>query len=96
MATRRNTRERILEIAEERFAKQGFAATSISEIAVRVGISSPGIYKHFSNKLAIYEAVCEKLMAPLVEATSQLDTASNFQEMSQQIQAAHKRVRQLL
>ena len=88
MITRRNTRERILEIAEERFAKQGFAATSISEIAVRVGISSPGIYKHFSNKLAIYEAVCERLMAPLVEATSQLDTASNFQEMSQQIQAA--------
>ena len=86
MATRRNTRERILEVAEERFAQQGFAATSISEIAVKVGISSPGIYKHFSNKLAIYEAVCERLLAPLAEATSQLDAASNFQEMRQQIQ----------
>ena len=49
MTTRRNTRERILQVAEELFAQQGFAATSISEIAVQVGISSPGIYKHFSN-----------------------------------------------
>lgn len=85
MTTRRNTRERILQVAEDLFAQQGFAATSISEIAVQVGISSPGIYKHFSNKLAIYEEVCERLMAPLVEKTGKLHTAANFIEIREQI-----------
>ena len=63
MASRRNTKERILDIAEDLFAQQGFGATSVSEIAVQVGISSPGIYKHFNNKLDIYEQVCQRLFA---------------------------------
>lgn len=86
MTRRRNTKERILQVAEELFAQKGFAATSVSEIAAQVGISSPGIYKHYSNKLEIYEEVCGRLMAPLAEATDKLDAASNFHEMSQQIQ----------
>ncbi len=86
MKPRRNTRERIIDIAEDLFAQKGFAATSISEIAVRVGISSPGIYKHFSNKLAIYEEVCQRLFAPLADATAELNPAGNAAEFRQQIQ----------
>ena len=85
MAARRNTRERILAVAEELFAQQGFAATSISEIAASVGISSPGVYKHFRNKLAIYEAVCGQLFAPLAEATRELDAEADFAETRQHI-----------
>lgn len=82
---RTNTRERILEVAENLFAKQGFAATSVSEIAAEVGISSPGIYKHYANKLDIYEAVCAKLFAPLAEVTSQLQPTADFSETRKQI-----------
>ncbi|WP_372864046.1 TetR/AcrR family transcriptional regulator [Spongiibacter sp.] len=85
MTTRRNTREKILEVAEQLFAKQGFAATSVSEIAARVGISSPGIYKHFNNKLAIYEEVCERLMAPIVETSTKLHAAADFLEIREQL-----------
>ncbi|WP_373087292.1 TetR/AcrR family transcriptional regulator [Zhongshania sp.] len=85
MATRRNTKERILNVAEGLFAQQGFAATSVSEIAAQVGISSPGIYKHFSNKFAIYEQVCHRLFTPLAEATRGMAANADFADTSQQI-----------
>jgi TetR/AcrR family transcriptional regulator len=85
MAARRNTKEKILDIAEDLFAQQGFAATSVSEIAARVGISSPGIYKHFSNKLAIYEQVCQRLFAPLAEATRGMAASADFADTRLQI-----------
>ncbi|MEX1668954.1 TetR/AcrR family transcriptional regulator [Zhongshania guokunii] len=85
MATRRNTKQRILDIAENLFAQQGFAATSVSEIAAQVGISSPGIYKHYSNKFAIYEQVCERLFTPLAEATQGMATDADFTDTRQQI-----------
>ena len=85
MANRRNTKERILDIAEDLFAQQGFGATSVSEIAALVGISSPGIYKHFSNKLDIYEQVCQRLFEPLAEATRGMAADADFAETRQQI-----------
>ena len=85
MASRRNTKERILDIAEDLFAQQGFGATSVSEIAVQVGISSPGIYKHFNNKLDIYEQVCQRLFAPLADATRGLAADADFADTRQQI-----------
>ncbi len=85
MSKRRNTKERIVEVAEDLFAQQGFAATSVSEIAAQVGISSPGIYKHFNNKLDIYEEVCRRLFSPLAEATRDLDAKADFTETRQQI-----------
>ncbi|MFT5889228.1 MAG: TetR/AcrR family transcriptional regulator [Zhongshania sp.] len=85
MAARRNTKGKILDIAEDLFAQQGFAATSVSEIAARVGISSPGIYKHFSNKLAIYEQVCQRLFAPLAEATRGMAASADFADTRLQI-----------
>jgi TetR/AcrR family transcriptional regulator len=85
MATRSNTKARILDIAEDLFARQGFGATSVSEIALQVGISSPGIYKHFNNKFAIYEQVCQRLFAPLAEATRGMAAGADFTETRQQI-----------
>jgi AcrR family transcriptional regulator len=85
MANRRNTKERILDIAEDLFAQQGFGATSVSEIAAQDGISSPGIYKHFSNKLDIYEQVCQRLFEPLAEATRGMAADADFAETRQQI-----------
>lgn len=85
MKKRGNTRELIIEIAEDLFAQQGFAATSVSEIAAKVGISSPGIYKHFGNKLAIYQEVCQQLFSPLAEATKNLNKDADFADSREQI-----------
>ncbi len=48
------TAAKIQKYALERFAKQGFAATSLNEIATDVGIKKPSIYAHFKNKDDLY------------------------------------------
>jgi AcrR family transcriptional regulator len=66
-----STAERILDAAEGLFAEKGYSATSLGDVADRVGIRSPSLYNHFRNKEALYEAVLERLLqdfsAPLEE-----------------------------
>ncbi|MEM1110915.1 MAG: TetR/AcrR family transcriptional regulator [Pseudomonadota bacterium] len=59
----RPTAERILDAAEDLFAERGYAATSLGDVADRVGIRSPSLYNHFRNKEALYTAVLERLLA---------------------------------
>ncbi|MDX1733669.1 MAG: TetR/AcrR family transcriptional regulator [Halioglobus sp.] len=65
------TADRILDAAEDLFAEKGYSATSLGEVADRVGIRSPSLYNHFKNKEALYQAVLERLLAdfsaPLME-----------------------------
>ncbi|MEH6591304.1 MAG: TetR/AcrR family transcriptional regulator [Halioglobus sp.] len=56
------TAERILEAAEDLFAEKGFSATSLGDVADRVGIRSPSLYNHFKNKEALYQAVLDRLL----------------------------------
>ena len=43
-------RDRILEVALERFATKGFAGTSVRELVEAVGCTKPALYYHFGNK----------------------------------------------
>ena len=65
------TAERILDAAEDLFAQKGYSATSLGDVADRVGIRSPSLYNHFRNKEALYASVLERLLAefskPLLE-----------------------------
>ena len=65
------TSERILDAAEDLFAEKGYTATSLGEVADRVGIRSPSLYNHFRNKEALYSAVLDRLLdeftAPLAD-----------------------------
>lgn len=69
------TAERILDAAEDLFAERGYSATSLGDVADRVGIRSPSLYNHFRNKEALYAAVMERLLkafsAPLEELRRQ-------------------------
>jgi AcrR family transcriptional regulator len=65
-----STAERILDAAEDLFAAGGYSATSLGEVADRVGIRSPSLYNHFRNKEALYAAVLERL---LIEFTGPLE-----------------------
>ena len=62
------TAQRILDAAEQIFAEKGFEATSLREIAGRVGIKEPGLYNHFANKRDIYAAVLDRGLSPMLEA----------------------------
>ncbi len=48
------TRQAVLEAAYELFLEQGYAATSMRQIAERAGLALGGIYNHFPGKEAIF------------------------------------------
>ena len=53
---RDTTREAILRIAGEMFLEEGFAGTSMSAIATRLGGSKGTLYNHFESKEELLEA----------------------------------------
>jgi AcrR family transcriptional regulator len=47
----------ILDLAEEIMAEQGVNALSLAEVARRLGVQPPSLYKYFPSLLAIYNAI---------------------------------------
>ncbi|MFF5212673.1 TetR/AcrR family transcriptional regulator [Streptosporangium sp. NPDC000396] len=62
------TSERLLEAALELFARQGYAATTIRQIAEAVGVRDSAIYAHFSGKQGIYDALFAEAGPPSLDA----------------------------
>ncbi len=59
----RDTRERILEVAEAAVLAKGFAATSIEELIAAVGITKSGFFYHFKDKGALAKAMMLRYIA---------------------------------
>jgi AcrR family transcriptional regulator len=49
------TRQQVMEAAYELFLSQGYAATSMRQIATKAGLALGGIYNHFPGKEAIFK-----------------------------------------
>jgi len=58
------THQKILNAAEQLFAKNSYEGTTLREIAKQVGIKEPSLYAHFPNKNAIYDSVIERALIP--------------------------------
>jgi AcrR family transcriptional regulator len=54
---REDTRARILKAAREIFFRDGFADTSLDEVAARAGVGKGTLYRHFESKAELYVAV---------------------------------------
>ena len=75
------TATRVLDVAEDLFAQQGYDGTSLRQIAERAGIREPGLYNHFAGKQALYEAVLFRALNPMAQALSDhMDKASSLRE----------------
>jgi AcrR family transcriptional regulator len=61
-------RTAILDAAASTFAVGGYAGTSIADIARAAGVSHLIVYRHFTSKGELYEAVLERAMEALVSA----------------------------
>jgi AcrR family transcriptional regulator len=59
-ARRRATIEEALDHAEAIVAEQGAGAVSVSEIARRLGMRAPSLYKYFPSLHAIYDALFKR------------------------------------
>jgi AcrR family transcriptional regulator len=66
------TRDRILDTAEALFAERGLAGTAVRDIAAAVGLTAASLYNHFSGKEALYAAVLERGMKPLIDVLEDL------------------------
>jgi len=57
-----DTRQRILDVAQAAVLQKGFAATSIEEIIVQVGITKSGFFYHFADKGELAHALLERYL----------------------------------
>lgn len=56
-----DTKKRILETALELFAQRGYLGTSMSDIAQRLGITKPALYKHYTGKQEILDQIVARM-----------------------------------
>ena len=62
---RAQRRQQILTAATEAFARSGFAATSLEDIAAQAGVTRVILYRHFDSKTELYQAVLDRMCARL-------------------------------
>jgi AcrR family transcriptional regulator len=62
---RAQRREQILAAATRTFARNGFTATGLDDIAAEAGITRVLLYRHFDSKTDLYQAVLDRFCAVL-------------------------------
>src|SRR5918996_5614170 len=60
-----STRERILDAAEQRFADEGFAGTSLRKITALAGVNVAAVNYHFGSKEELLRAVLSRIVEPV-------------------------------
>ncbi len=85
------TAGRILMAATRRFAREGFAGTSIRAIATDVDINSATLYSHFASKTEVLEALVktghEELAANLRDALARVQDAGADEKLRAVVEA---------
>lgn len=66
------TQGRILDAAEALFAERGYSATTLRDVAEAVDLRIPSLYNHFPSKDALYAAVLERGIRPILDAVARL------------------------
>jgi TetR/AcrR family transcriptional regulator len=59
------TRAAILAAAEDQFARRGYAATRLEDVAAAVGLKRAALFYHFRDKQSLYDAVVADAFGPL-------------------------------
>ncbi len=61
------TKSKILEEALILFAENGYKGTNLRDLATRLGLSKSALYKHYTSKEAIWNALLDKMEAYYAE-----------------------------
>lgn len=57
------TKRRLVDVAEELFTEQGYAATSLDAVVAGAKVTKGAFYHHFAGKAALFETVFERVEA---------------------------------
>ena len=83
-AYRERQTDRILQAAEECFARSGFQAASMDEVIAAAGMSSSTVYRYFpEGKRSLVREVLTRRMGPLVERIKQLAESEALPDFKQ-------------
>jgi AcrR family transcriptional regulator len=64
---RAERREHLLDAATRAFARAGFTATSVDDIAAEAAVTHVIVYRHFASKSDLYRAVLDRACARLAD-----------------------------
>ena len=67
---REATRGAIIRAGIDLFGRNGFAATTVDQLAEQAGVAKGAVYHHYSTKEAIFEAVFDKVSADVAVLVS--------------------------
>lgn len=71
------TSRRIIDMAARLFAEQGFAATSMEQVAAACGSGKDTIYRRYPSKIALFEAVTEAMRVETLDSLGKVIAQSN-------------------
>ncbi len=77
-------RRQLFEVALSLFAKHGYAAATMDDIAEAAGVTKPLVYQHFESKRALYLELMDVFSRELV--TSIIKATANAQGPRQQVE----------
>ncbi len=61
-------RQQLLDVALRLFARRGFNATTMDDIAEAAGVTKPLLYQHFASKRALYMELLDSVSHTMLEA----------------------------
>lgn len=72
----KDRKAQVTRAAAETFNAQGYPATSMQDIAAKVGISAAALYRHYPGKYELFVVVVEGIVEALVDSTAFVDEVS--------------------
>ncbi|GGY23125.1 TetR family transcriptional regulator [Paludibacterium paludis] len=71
------TRQRLIDTAQRLFWEKGVSRTSLADIAQAAGVTRGAIYWHFTDKIALFNAMCERIIPRFDELDAKLSRAGS-------------------
>ena len=71
-----DTRQRLLDTAEQLFAERGFYGVSIAAIASEMGFTKQGVLHYFNSKEKLYGAILQRISDDFQEQQTEAEKAS--------------------
>lgn len=77
------TRSQLIDAAATVFARRGYVAASLDEVAEEAGLTKGAVYSNFDSKEDLFQAVIDaRLNEPMLQAADVIDTTGTFEEQA--------------